>query len=313
MSWGRRLQSLPKPLIYLILILATSIPLFKPFKVPNVPQDAAIDLYASLMQLPTDRPVLIASDWTGSTRGESKGAFRAIVKILIRRGIKFAIYSTGGPEAPQVARDAIAEINAERRAKNQSEFKQWTDWVMVGYFAGSEATTNGIATDIRATFKGAKDVAPGQGLQPVLTSPVFQGITKVQDFASLILITASKTSNFTIERIPRKSMPLAMAVTGVMVPETQNFYQAGQIVGFAGGLKGVYDLETMMEVGVNDPNSKDTVKSDKWQTVPGWPGEDNVGQATAYYPTLHFAMALMILMIVLGNIGMFLSKKGARR
>lgn len=299
---GARLQSLPKPAIYFILILVTTIPLFFKMKVPNTPDPASIDLYTRLMTLPTDKPILIASDWTGSTRGESKGAFNAIVKILMRRGIKFAIYSTGDPQAPRVYQDAIAELNAERVRRGEKPFERWNDWVNVGYFPGSEAATNGIATDIRATFGGRKENAPGQGQRDVLGSPVFQGVNKVSDFSLLLVITASKTSNFTIERIKKGQPPLAMAVTGVMVPETNNFYQSGQIIGFAGGLKGVYDLEGLMDTGIPTANPP----------IPGFPGMENAGQGTAYYPTLHFAMFLLIVMVVIGNVGMFLSRRGTR-
>ena len=38
-------------------------------------------------------------------------------------------------------------------------------------------------------------------------------------------------------------------VTGVMVPETRNYFASGQITGLVGGVKGVYDLEGLMEKG----------------------------------------------------------------
>ncbi|RYG32437.1 hypothetical protein EON81_20665 [bacterium] len=301
---GAKLQALPKFAIYLILIVITTIPLFFPMTVPNKPDPASIDLYTRLMTIPEDKPVLIASDWTNSTRGESKGAFNAVVKILMRRGIKFAVYSSGDPQAPAVYQDAIAQINAQRASRQEKPYERWNQWVNVGFFPGSEAATNGIVTDIRATFSGRKETAPGQGQREVLSSPVLQNVNKVSDFSLMIVITASKTSNFTIERVKRGQPPLAMAVTGVMVPETNNFYQSGQIIGFAGGLKGVYDLEGLMQNGVAGSNPP----------IPGFPDlkEDNVGQGTAYYPTLHFAMFLLIVMVVIGNVGMFLSRKGAR-
>ena len=73
---GDKLQSFPRWGLYLVLILATAIPLLKPVEVPNKPSDEAVDFYASLMALPDNSRVLIASDWTGSTRGESGGSFQ---------------------------------------------------------------------------------------------------------------------------------------------------------------------------------------------------------------------------------------------
>jgi hypothetical protein len=113
-----------------------------------------------------------------------------------------------------------------------------------------------------------------------------QGVKTVQDFPMMITVTASKTSNFTVERVSGKT-PLAFAVTGVMSPETQVFYQAKQIVGFAGGLKGEYDLETLMANGINlpGPDGKIVVKSDKYGKVDKFPGVLAPGKGALYYPT----------------------------
>jgi hypothetical protein len=311
---GERLQSLPKFWIYSILLVLTTIPLFVTVSVPNEPQEPAIDLYASLMQLPEGGRVLIASDWTGSTRGESGGEFDAIIRILMRKKIKFAIYSTADPQAPLVARDSIARLNDERRKAGLAPYERFTDWVSVGYFPNSEGATNGIANDIRSVFGGRKDFPPGRPPTDIFQSPVLQGVRSVSDFPMLIVITASKTSNFTVERVYGKT-PLAFAVTGVMGPETQVFYQSKQIVGFAGGLKGVYDLETMMEHGINNPgpDGKIVVPSSKYGQIPGFPGMPNKGKGTLYYPTLHVALALLILTVIIGNVGMFLSKRANQR
>lgn len=309
---GNKLQSMPKWLLYLLLILCTSVPLFFPFKVPNKPLDSTIDFYATLMKLPEGSRILIASDWTGSTRGESKGQFRAILRILMRRNIKFALYSTADPQAPRVAQDAIQELNQERVRAGERPYERWNDWINLGFFPNSEAANNGIANNMKGAFSGRKDFPPGAPPRDVFESPVLQGYTRVQQVPLIIVITASKTSNLTVERISGKA-PLAFAVTGVMVPETQVFYQSGQITGFVGGLKGVYDLEQLMESGVNNPGPNE-IKSDKYpEPIPGFPGKPNIGQGTLYYPTLHLALALMIIMVILGNVGMILKKREAKR
>jgi hypothetical protein len=314
---GAKLQAMPKQVIYLVLILVTTVPLFFDVAVPNEPLEATQDYYATLEQLPEGSRVLLASDWTGSTRGESKGAFRSTLNILIRRKAKVAFYTTADPQAPRVAQDAINELNAERRRANLPEFKRWEDWISLGYFPDSEAANNGIANDLLGAFSGRKDFPPGAPPRDVFASPVLQGITKVGQIPLLLIVTASKTSNFTVERIKpdRKTgyPKLLFAVTGVMVPETQVFYQSKQIAGYCGGLKGVYDLEQLMENGINFPSKdKAVVKSDKYDVVPGYPSPSNKGQGTRYYPTLHFALALMILLVIVGNVGMALSKREAK-
>lgn len=289
---GERLQSLPKPVLYLVLLMATAIPLFFKVPLPNDPGEDSIDLYQALMKLPEGSRILIESDWTNSTRGESRAHFEALLRILIRKNIKAAIYATADPQAPQVARDVITSINVERKRRGEKTWDRWNDWVTVGFFPNAETALNGMGNNLRTAWAGKKDTQPGVGPTDVFRSPVLQGINRVQDSPLLVVITASKTSNFAVERLSGK-IPLAFMVTGVMGPETRVFYQSKQIIGMVAGLKGAYDMETLME--------KD------------FPGQPNAGQGTKFYLSLHIALALLILTVIVGNVGMLLSRRrGAR-
>ncbi len=297
-SVGSKLQSLPKFWLYLILFATCTLPLFMGATVPNEPSDDSIAFYANVMKMPEGSVVLLASDWTGSTRGESSGQFDSIVRILMRHKIKFALFSTADPQAPRVAQDSIARLTAEHEKAGGEKFERWKDWVNVGFFPNSESAMNGIANDLKSLFSSRKDISTSGSPTNVMQSPVLAGKSKIQDFAMLILTTASKTSDITVERCYGK-IPLAFAVTGVMGPETKVYYTSAQIVGLANGLKGAYDLETLMEKGTNY----------KGEQIEGFPGKPNTGKGYKYYPTLHFAAALLIIMIILGNVGMLLSKK----
>lgn len=312
-SLAEKLTSLPKFYLYIILIFFSSAPLFINVTVPNKPLESTIDLYATLMSVKKGETVLVASDWTNSTRGESWGQFNSVMRILMRRGVNVVLYSTGDAQAPRVAQDSIAKLNKERLAQGEPEYKRWENFVSVGFFSSGEAATNGMATNVKATFAGRKDFAPGRGLTDVYESPILKGREKIDNFPLLIVITGSKTSNITVERLSGK-VPIAFTVTGVMGPETGNFYQSGQIVGFASGLKGLYDLEGLMDNGVNVPgkDGQIVVKSEKYPKIDGFPGQPNAGQGSRYYPTLHFAVALLILAVIIGNVGMFLARKGAK-
>ncbi len=288
-SLGEKLQSLPKPVLYTILILVTSIPQFFPVPVPNLPSKSSVDVFTILTTIPEDKPVLIGSDWTTSTRGESGGLFKAMIRILMRRNIKFAIYTTADPQAPQVAKDVIRVLNEERRVNGQRPYENWNDWISIGYFANPEGTANSINNDVRAAFADKRSPDAAGAMKPVMDSPVLAGVRSVADFSTLALVTASNTSNVTIERVTK--VPLVMMVTGVMGPETQVYYESGQLKGLAIGLKGCYDLETLMSRQ--------------------WPGKEfvNLDNGAKYYPTLHLALLLLIAAVVAGNVGMFMTRK----
>lgn len=298
---GQRLQSLPKNWLYAILFLFATIPLFLPISVPNEPIDASKDFYNNLMKLPNGSRILIASDWTNSTRGESGGQMDALLRIVMRKNIKFCIYSTADPQAPQVARDSIGRIAKEVREDGGPDYQQFRDYVVAGYFPNSEGTNLAINNNIRTAFAGRKELNGGKPTD-IMQSPVFQGVSSVADFKYLVLVATSSTNTVILERV--KKTPLLFMVTGVMVPENIVYYTSGQLKGLVGGVKGVYDLETLMEKG----NGED---------APPTPGTDKLKakgllKGTAYYPTLHFCMFLLIIAVVIGNVGMAMSRRGSR-
>ena len=298
---GEKLQSLPKPALYLVLIVLTSVPLLLNIKIPNVEAKPSANFYTMVSGtvdplFPTftktidpSKPVLIQTDWTTSTRGESAGQFKSLMRILMTRKIKFCFYSAGDPQAPQVALDYIAEINEERKKENLPTYERWNDYVDAGYFPGAEAICNAIENNFGTAFKNVQDQDAQGGQSPIFQSPVLKGVSKVSDFSVMILVTGSNTSNIAIERI--KSVPMIMMVTGVMGPETQVYYDSGQLKGLVTGLKGLYDMESLMD---KDQQFK---------------GEVTLDNGAKYYPTLHLALVLMIFAVVIGNVGMFISKR----
>ena len=309
-SFADKLQSVPKPVLYLVLFLAAGLPLFFPVKLPNKPIDASIDFYAQLMKVPDGSKVLIQSDWTNSTRGESMGEMEALLKILMRKKIKFVYYTVADPQSPQVARDTIRKVADGEAKAGGYRYKPFEDYVGLGYFPNAEGTASSINNKFLSICEGKKDWPENSPPRDVMKSPVLQGVKSVADFKFLILVTASSTNTVVLERITKA--PLLFMVTGVMVPENTTYYASGQVKGLCGGVKGVYDLETMMEDGVNVEGPHKVVSEKYSEVIPGFPGKPNEGKGTAYYPSLHFALFLLIVAVITGNHGMFLSKRKAR-
>jgi hypothetical protein len=267
------------------------------------------------MSLQKGDTVLLGSDWTGSTQGESKAQLISILRILMRKEVKFALWSSADPQSPRAAQDVVTEVNAMMKAEGSRPYKQWDDWVQAGFYVNSDVAINNVGQDVRKMFTSKRGTDSEGKLRSIVESPVLANIQKVQDFKLVIDVTASKTCDFHVQFISSKKVPLMFAVTGVMVPEQEVFYNSGQIVGFIGGLKGVYDLEVMLDNGLNipDKNGGAGVVSDKIKDkIEGFPGKDNKGNGSKYYPTLHVALLLMIALVVIGNIEMVQARKGAK-
>jgi hypothetical protein len=302
-SLGEKLLSIKRQTLFVILFAVTTIPHFFPTTIPNRPRDEAIDLYRHLMALGPESRVIVQSDWTESTRGESRGQMDALLRILMRREVKFALMSMGDPQAIQVARDVVTTINQERIANDQAPYRRWEDWISLGYFPNAEGTGNAIAANIRDAFRGRRDVGPGGNMTDVFQSPVLGPIQRVEDLDMYIVNTGSKTIIISLERLSRR-VRMAGLVTGVMGPETLNYYISGQLIGLSAGLKGVYDLETLMQNGFTG-----TLERGEQVTVPGFPGDINLDKGTRYILTLHAAIGLLILAVIVGNIGVALTRR----
>jgi hypothetical protein len=301
-------------MLYLALIVATALPLFFNIKLPNEPSDASIDLFTSIMDIPDGSSVLLSTEWTNATRAENAGEFEAVVRMLEHKHVKFAIFSIGDAQAPPVAVDEITKLNAERIASGEKPYERWTDWVDLGFYPNAEGTASALASNVRGAFAGKQDINPQGKAEDVFDSPVLQHMQTLKDVPVFFEVTASSTSTVYIQRISKK-VPMALLVTGVMGPEAIPYYASGQVVGLSAGLKGVLDLESMMVTGVNvaDANGRIAVSSAKHaKQYPGFLSPDKKGKGATYFPALHVAMLLLILAIIVGNVGMFLTKRGQK-
>ncbi len=290
-SLGEKMLSIPKQVLYALIIVFCAIPLFIKIPLPNLPKPGAKDLFAALTTLPEGSTVIIQSDWTESTKGESGSQFEALLRILMRQNIKFAVCSVADPQAPLVAKTYILRINQERIKNGQREYKKWEDWVELGYFPNGEGLGQAIRANIRDAFGAKRDSATGQGLQPVFNSPVLKDINKVEDLGMYLVVTGTQSITVAIERISDR-VRMGGMVTGVMGPETGNYYDSRQLVGLSVGLKGAYDMETLM--------------------AEKYPGKENVNfdRGTKFIVPLHFAIFLLIIAVIIGNVGVLLTRKG---
>lgn len=297
--------------LFMILFAVCTLTLFINMNLPNQVADGSADLYKSLMGLDPAKPVFIQSDWTNSTRGESRAQFESLMRILIRKRIKVGLLAMGDAQAPEVARTQIEALSKEAADAGGQPYRRWEDWVFVGYFPGAEATSQSFAANLRNAISSKKDSDTAGVKRSIVESPALKGVNGIGDLGAYIVVTASKTSRIAIERMSGKVTMLA-AVTGVMGPETFNYYQTKQLSGLSIGLKGAYDLESLMEFGLNKPGPDGKVKvsnANVTGSVDGWPGMKNLANAQKYIVPLHGAIFLLILAIVMGNVQMVRDRK----
>ncbi len=313
-GFWQKLQNVDRRVLYLILVVTTSVllsPMFANISIPDDPEPSSKALYYKLMSAPDNKTVFVQSDWTISTRGENAAHLEALLRVLMSRHIKFVIFTVADPQAPGVYRDVIRTINSERKSEGLKEYKLWEDYLDLKYFPNAEGTLNAIASDVRKAFGGvtAKDPTTGQD-RNVFESPVLANVRAVSDASLYMIVTASSSIDRAVERLNEKAT-LALMCTGVIGPSAIPWFQAGQVKGVAVGLRGGLDVEYMMKHGLNYGSDPKTARwaGHESQVAPPVSEGKSLARANLYFLSFHGAIILLILAVVVGNIGMFVTRK----
>ncbi len=309
MTIWEKMQKVDRRVLYGILVVCVCVGLFFPSTIRTDPDPSSKSFYAAVKSLPQGSTIIVQTDWTNSTRGESLGHFENLMRLLMDGEHKFIFYSAADPAAPQVARTVIARIVAERKEQGLKEYKIGEDYVDLGFFPNAEATNTSMGANLKAAWAGRKSKTPDGKEIDIFKTPVLAKVNKIEDCQMMVVITASQSIDIAVQRLAQK-IDITALVTGVVGPTVLPFYQSQQIKGVAVGLKGVYDIEYLMEYGINDAE----IEGRKYVTWDG-PKVDKVEQGTRfsrgrqYYGTLHVALALLILAVVMGNVAMFAARR----
>ncbi len=313
-NFWSKLQAVDRRILYAILIVAVVCGLYIKVDVPAKAADSSVMFYKSFQELDLDKPVLLQSDWTNSTRGESQGHLEAILKMLAYRRQKFVLFSLADPQAPQVARNVLRFVN--ETLPEDKKLVLGRDYVDLGFFPNAEGTTQGMAVNLRSTWQGRKTKTPDGQEIDIFRSDVLKNVRKIEDVAAVVYITASATVDVGIQRLGGRVKLLCMC-TGVVGPTLLPYFSSGQLSGVAIGLKGVYDIEMMMYFGINkrqadgkDPRVTSTNVQGVIEPIEGY---QHVGRGKTYYAALNVVLALLIVAIVVGNVAMFASGQNKRK
>lgn len=281
-KFWQTLYAIDRRILYVILMLLASWLVLSPINVPNVTLPMSKRLYDFVATLKEGDVVVVQSDWTTSTQGESKGEFKALMRHLMRRKVNFVITSID-PLAPGIAKLAIDEVVKEE-PDSTKKYKLGKDWALAGYFPNAENHVQGMVANIR------KELTP-KGLADWLSS---RGVRDLSDTKAVIVVTASSSITTWIERMRNKTT-LALMCTAVMAGENIPYYASGQLEGMVIGAKGAFDYETLLNEEYKDPKYI------------------NYQMGRRYMSPLFFALLLLIVAVIVGNVAMvMLRKRGAQ-
>ena len=275
-----RLQTIDRRVIYAILLVVILIPLFFRINLPTYPSKQSLDFYNTIERVAKESPnkiVIVDGWWSPGTRGENQWQAQAVVTHLMMRHLHFAILSF------DTQNNTVMQTQVVEPLAKKYGYLYGRDYINWGFkpLASFVPTVKGLVTDIPGTLK--KDYKG----TPITQFPVMKDIKTRADIGALVEITPSKTAETWLGLFEQNNTPpLLFAPTAVMAPTYYPYLDTGQMAGMLTGIKGAGDYEGLL-------------------------GTHSFGSRAA--GALSLVYALIILLIIFGNVGYYVSRAAQKR
>lgn len=266
-----RLSQLDRRIIYLIITLAVVLPFFFRLGLPIKVSQEVKAVYNYIDRLgPTDC-VLISGDYDPQVDAELSPMFEAITRQCFRKGVKLIVANVFSIQGM-----GLIEPKLKRIAEEEQKI-YGVDYIFVGYRPGGGMLILGMAEDIAKTWQvdyyGTK----------IIDIPMMKNIKNLADIDLSICLTGSGVYGYWISyAYIRNRAKVAAGITAVMAADAYPQLQAGQLIGLIGGLRGAAEYEQLVK----------------------YPALASMGMEAQSW-----AHVTIILFILLGNIGFFITRK----
>ncbi|MGI6344462.1 MAG: hypothetical protein ACOX18_05280 [Bacillota bacterium] len=236
MSFIERLQNIDRRVIYVLLMIAVTVPLVSPLGIPINTSNLTKAVYNLVDGLEEGDTVLFSLDYSAGSAPEVHPQAVAIMKHVMNKGVKVVLVSFWDA-GPMFGEQLYQPYLEEGKVYGE-------DFVNLGYISGGETAIRNFGHNIPATAK--VDFHNNS----VADMPIMQGIKDARDFALVIDFVSGNPGLPEWVRQVQASLNInlcAGAVT-VEVPQTMPFVQSGQVKGLLQGLRGAAEYELLMEI-----------------------------------------------------------------
>jgi len=290
-DWVDWMDRLDRRFIYGAMILVLLASTFMPHALPPAQLPTARKAFDAIEQIPADdrQIVFVAFDWDGSTKAENQPQSEALLEHLMRRRIKFALISSM-PTAEPFLINLPLEVGkklAKERPGEQWEYGK--DWVDLGYRPSLGILLQQIpkTEDLRDVF--ATD-SNGVALRDI---PCMKRISRFDQIPLLIQATGSVGAlemwlAFFQSEVHRPEV--IHGCTSISIPRNFIFLDSGQVKGLLEGVAGAAYYQQLLGYRTDQPT----------------PAMKNMSGVS-------LGQICIVILIILGNLGMFLKSRARRR
>jgi len=228
-----RLLRLDRRVIFILVALATAIPLLFPVNLPISVSPRVRAAFDTVDKQPAGGYVLMSLDYEPDIAAELQPMSISMLRHCFRKGLKPVIL-TLYPAAPGLIERALNEA-ADAEGKKRNE-----DYVFLGYKSGSQSVILGLGESIRTMFPTDFWGTPLDSI------PMMRGHNSYADFPLVINMAGSRIADYYIQiAATRYRRPLVLGATAVMTTDYYPYLSSGQILGLIGGMKGAAEYEVL--------------------------------------------------------------------
>jgi hypothetical protein len=281
------LRTLDRRWIFLLVLLAISVPILLGLKFPETPTEQVRNAFEEVERLKPGSRVLLSFDYDPASEGELGPMATAFVRHCCQKRLRMYFMALW-PIGPQMADDTIDRVIH----RDFPDLQYGRDYVNLGFKPGNEGVIKVIVTDLRQLYTTD---ARGTNIDRI---PMCAGIRTVRDFDLIINVSAGYAGTkewvqYAASPYP-KEVRLIAGCTGVQAPLMYP-YIPDQLRGMLGAIKGAAEYEALLL-------EKQYIRPDEVRYQEGLRrmGPQFVGHL------------LMIALIVLGNVLFVLGRRGER-
>ena len=278
MNFYERMMSLDRRWVYLVIGVVVVVTAIWTFRVPLYVTPEVRSVYDFVESLTPGEVLMIGVDYAPEVMAELHPMSYVITRQCFSKDVKLLLCCLH-QNGPGMVEQVVAQVAEEYGKVNG------VDYVYLGYKPYPGITILAMGQNFRIPFPEDYYGTPLDSL------PMMRTMTNFDNVKAIINISGGSGTEYWINYANgRYNAKLAIGVTGVMTADYYPFLQSGQIFGLIGGMKGASEYEYLAEKGGYISKEKDQLWASKSMPI----------QTTTHI--------VIILFIVIGNIGYFMTK-----
>ncbi len=278
------LRHIDRRIIFLLIAAAVCIPLILKPRFQDSPTPIVLSIFDTVERLPAESRVFLSFDYGPDTAPELDPMAKALVRHTMSKGHEVTFFTLFPEGVGQIKKITDNMLPVEFPGKIYGR-----DFVNLGYKAGQGGAINTMVVNFRTLVNADAEGTPLDML------PMTADVDEMVDYAIIISLTAGDPGMKEWIQFAGDiaGIPVMGGGTAVVAPELYPYYPQ-QLIGLMGGLKGASEYETAL--------------------VARYPAFRNASmEATMRMGPQVVTHVLIVLLVLLGNVTYFISRRSRQR